>query len=296
MLGHRLALELGGRPGLTVHATVRRAVPEAFRPERVEYVENVEIEAGRAEAVLHPLLGELCPDVIVNAVGAIKQRDLGSAVERTFAVNGLLPHLLAVANPNDRGRVIHVSTDCVFKGDLGGYREADVPDAQDVYGRSKAVGELDYGRHLTLRTSIVGFEIVGHLGLLSWFFRQARGAVLRGYRRAVYSGLPTGVLSRLIADLAEDPRDLSGLWHVASEPITKFDLLDRVNRRFDLGHTLQPDDSVTIDRSLNDDRFRAAMRLPRPTWDALLDDLARDWERWPYAPIYADLRARGAAA
>jgi dTDP-4-dehydrorhamnose reductase len=286
MLGHKLAQVLSSEPGLDVHASVRSGPPaQGFAPRAVTYHRAVDLANG--SAAIAGLLRSLAPDVVVNAVGAIKQKDLYSAVDATFYLNATLPHLLALLNPNPAGRLIHFSTDCVFKGDRGGYTEADAPDAEDLYGRSKACGEVDYGRHLTLRTSIIGFEITGHLGLLSWFLRQPKGSALPGYEGAIYSGLPTATLSRTVLRIIREGDNLSGLYEVASEPISKLDLLRRVNDAFGLGHTLRPDPSVRIDRSLDDARFRAATGTPRPGWDELVDDLVRDYRSLPYADVYA---------
>jgi len=278
MLGHKLVQLLGADPTLELHATVRRVPPPEFAG-GVTYHPGIDVAYGSTR--LRELLDALRPDVVVNAVGAIKQKDLHSAVDETFYLNGAFPHLLALHNPG--GRLIHISTDCVFRGDRGAYTEAERPDAEDLYGRSKAMGEVDYGRHLTLRTSIIGPEISGHLGLLGWFFSQPRGSTLRGYSRAIYSGLPTVVLGRTIHRLIRDDAPLSGIYHVASEPIDKHTLLQRLNEALELGHTILPDDSLRIDRSLDDRRFRKATATPRPGWDELVADLVEDLRTLPYA-------------
>jgi dTDP-4-dehydrorhamnose reductase len=178
----------------------------------------------------------------------------------------------------------------VFRGDRGAYRQDERPDAEDLYGRSKATGELAYGRHLTIRTSIIGFELAGHLGLVSWFFRQPAGSRLSGYTQARYNGLTTGALSRAIADLLTAGQLPTGVWHVASTPISKFELLTRLNTAFGLGHTIVPDDHVRVDRTLDDAPWRQWTGTVRPDWGALVDDLLADWRRHPYADLYAALR------
>lgn len=278
MLGHKLVQVLGADPALDLHATVRRVPPPQFAGGRVTYHPGVEVAYGSAR--IREVLEALRPDVVVNAVGAIKQKDLHSAMDETLYLNGAFPHLLALHHPD--ARLIHISTDCVFRGDRGGYTEGERPDAEDLYGRSKAMGEVDYGRHLTLRTSIIGPEIGGQLGLLGWFCSQPRGSVLRGFTGAIYSGLPTVVLSRTIHRLIRDEAPLSGLYHVASEPIDKHSLLQQVNEALELGHTLLPDDSLRIDRSLDDRRFRDATGTPRPSWSELVAELAEDFRTLPY--------------
>ncbi len=282
MLGHKLCGVLARATALEVHATTRRgAVPPASG---VVVHEGIDLSDGTAS--LAALLDRLAPDVIVNAIGAIKQKDLRSAIDETFFVNATLPHELALLNPNRGGRVVHISTDCVFAGDRGGYRESDRPDATDLYGRSKAVGEIDYGPHLTLRTSIVGFEREGFLGLLSWFFNQPRGSTVQGYTRAIYSGLPTATLARTVRDVLVSGAPLNGLYHVASEPIAKYDLLVRVNDAFGLEVGIERDDTVLLDRSLDDGRFREATSTVRPAWSTLIEELRQDYLENDYDAVY----------
>jgi dTDP-4-dehydrorhamnose reductase len=283
MLGHKLVQVLGADPALEVHATVRRPPPEPFRALAANYHDGVEL--GPRSDRLQQVLREVRPGVVINAVGAIKQKDLYENVDETFYLNGTLPHLLALFAQDDGARIVHFSTDCVFVGDRGGYGDADTPDALDLYGRSKACGEVDYSTHLTVRTSIIGFEIAGHLGLLSWFLRQPRGSTLSGYTRAIYSGLPTATLARTVRALLDRP-EIRGLYTVASEPIAKYDLLQRVNAAFDLGHTLAPNGDFVMDRSLDDTRFRRATGTRRPGWDELVDDLVADFASAPYAQVY----------
>ncbi|HET7233294.1 MAG TPA: sugar nucleotide-binding protein [Longimicrobium sp.] len=292
MLGHKLAHVLSEDAALEVHASTRRLPPEAFRAERATYHEGADLSSA---APLRRVLEAVGPDVVVNAAGAIKQKDLKAAVDETFYVNATLPHLIPLLAPRPV-RMIHFSTDCVFKGDRGGYTEADAPDAEDLYGRSKACGEIDYGRHLTLRTSIIGYETAGFLGLVSWLLKQPEGATLPGYSRAIYSGLPTVTLSRTVRDLILHHPELAGLYHVASEPIDKLTLLEKLSEALGMGHRFTPSEAVIMDRSLNDDRFRAATGTTRPGWDALVAELADDYASLPYAEVYANLRAAPAAA
>jgi dTDP-4-dehydrorhamnose reductase len=284
MLGHKLVQVLGSDRAMEVHCTARQRPPREFSTPGVSYHEGVDLDSDLGR--LKQILGEVAPDVVVNAVGAIKQYKLDSNPEKAFWINGELPHLLPFLNPNPKARVIHFSTDCVFTGARGNYSEADRPDALDVYGRSKACGEMDYGPHLTLRTSIIGFELRGHRGLLSWLLSQPRGSTLPGYRRAIFSGLPTSVLSLLVRRIIMEFPDLSGLYHVASQPITKLDLLNRINTHFDLRDTIVPDDSVVIDRSLTDVRFRAETKTTTPSWDVLIPQLLDDYRSLPYNQIY----------
>lgn len=283
MLGHKLARVFDAEAEWEVHATVRGAPPpEPFAAPGATYHSGVDL--GSAAGIAR-VMDAVRPDVVLNAVGAIKQRDLKAAMDETMFVNGTLPHLLALLAP-EHAKVVHVSTDCVYQGDRGMYTEAERPDAEDLYGRSKAVGEIDYGRHLTLRTSIIGFEVTGHLGLLGWLLRQPPGSTLSGFHRAIYGGVPTVTLARTILRLLREQPALSGLWHVASEPIDKLSLLQRVSEALELGHTFVPDERVVMDRSLDDARFRAATGTARPGWDELTEALAADYRSLPYHDVY----------
>lgn len=290
MLGHKLVEYLAADGSFDLHASMRSADPPRTGPSTVVYHGGVDLQGGTDP--LRELLARLRPDVVINAVGAIKQRDLTKSFDPTLFVNGSLPHALALLNPNPSAKVVHFSTDCVFVGDRGNYTEGDAPDAQDLYGRSKAIGEIGYGRHLTIRTSIIGFELGSHLGLLSWLFRQPLGVPLRGYTGAIFSGLPTANLSRTVRDLLLHQPDLSGLYHVASEPITKYDLLSRLSGRFGLNHEFVVDTSVRIDRSLDDSRFRRLTGTVTPAWDGLVEELWQDYHAGPYDAIYQRLRSQ----
>ena len=161
-------------------------------------------------------LARLRPDAVLNCVGLVKQLDSSRDPLAAIPLNALLPHRLARCCGLLGARLVHVSTDCVFSGRTGGYRESDVPDPVDLYGRSKLLGEVEHAPGLTLRTSIIGLELSRKVGLIEWFLAQ-RG-MIRGFRRAIYTGLTTRVLGRLIERILLDHPDLHGVWQVASAP------------------------------------------------------------------------------
>jgi dTDP-4-dehydrorhamnose reductase len=292
MLGHKLAETLAECTEFEVHCSVRRESSwlAGLASRGVTCHKGIHLESGTAP--IQGLLKTLRPAIVLNAVGAVKQRDLASSFDPTLFLNGTLPHAIALLNPNPAAKVIHFSTDCVFVGDRGGYAESDLPDAEDLYGRSKAIGEIGYGRHLTIRTSIIGFELENHLSLLSWLFRQPLGTPIRGYSKAIFSGLPTATLSRTVRHLLEEQPGIAGLYHVASQPITKYDLLQRISARFGLDHEFVADPSVRIDRSLDDSRFRALTGTPTPGWDELIEELWQDYQSGPYDDVYRQLRSQ----
>lgn len=232
--------------------------------------------------VLHHALAGVEPDFIVNCVGIIKQRPQANDAVASLAINALLPHRLAAWADAWGGRVIHFSTDCVFSGARGAYTEEDPSDAQDLYGRSKFPGEVAAENALTLRTSMIGREIEEHRSLLDWFLAQKSGRV-RGYRRVIYSGVTTNHLADLVAAIIRDHPDLSGLFQVASVPLSKYELLCLLRDAFSADILIEPDDQEVSDRSMRGDKLRRAIGYVAPSWPDLVQQLAADptpYERW----------------
>jgi dTDP-4-dehydrorhamnose reductase len=208
------------------------------------------------------------PEVVVNCIGLIKQRAEAQNPLQALTINALLPHRLAHLCDLINSRLVHISTDCVFSGRRGGYVESDEADAQDLYGRSKFLGEVDYPHAITLRTSIIGHELGGAFGLVDWFLSQ-REAV-KGYTRAIFSGLPTCELARVVMEKVLPRPELHGVYHVSASPIAKYDLLQLVNREYAKGLRIDPDEHLEIDRSLNSTRFREATGYVAPDWPSLI--------------------------
>jgi dTDP-4-dehydrorhamnose reductase len=281
MLGH--ALLAGMAPRHQVWATLRKDRPAyaahaALFADRVLYRVDV-----RKPGALRRALATARPEVVVNAVGLVKQRaDAGDAVA-AVEVNALLPHRLASLCGEVGARLVHVSTDCVFSGAKGGYVETDLPDPVDLYGRSKLLGEVSGPGCLTLRTSMIGLELSRQAGLVEWFLAQ-RGRV-HGYRRAIWSGLTTAELARAVEHLVVQPDPPTGLFHLAASPISKHDLLARLAARLDRTDVeLVPDDAVACDRSLDGQALAARTTYRVPPWDAMLDELAESIRRRSAAP------------
>ena len=290
MLGHKLAHVLGRNPQFKVFATCRGFPSTFLQAPNVDYINNINLSTEKYEADLSRALLHSKPDVVLNAAGAIKQKDLESAFHETLFLNGVVPHWLAIKLTGQGKKLIHVSTDCVFDGKLGNYSEKEPPQVIDLYGRSKAVGEVSYGAHLTLRTSIIGFETQGFLSLLSWFLQQPHDVPLKGFTRAIYSGLPTVNLAHLIEDILLNHLELSGLYHVASQPISKYELLTQFASAMKIKKTILPDSAYTLDRSLDDTLFRKATTTKRPNWSDLLAELVDDFQSLPYETLCENSR------
>jgi dTDP-4-dehydrorhamnose reductase len=225
---------------------------------------------------------EVRPDAVVNCIGIVKQDAAAKDPLASIAVNALFPHRLAVLARAAGARLIHLSTDCVFSGRAGNYSESDAPDAADLYGRTKLLGELDGPGALTLRTSMIGRELSGAHGLVEWFLSQ-RGGRVRGFRRAVFSGFTTLALADILADVIERRPELQGVWNVAAEPINKLDLLTLVRDSYGLDVEIEPDESFVCDRSLDARRFREAAEFAPLDWPEMVERMRRD--STPYEEI-----------
>ena len=213
------------------------------------------------------------PDLVINAIGIIKQLPSSKDVITTLTVNSIFPHQLADLSEEFVFRLITVSTDCVFDGIKGSYSEDDVPNATDLYGKSKNLGELTDGNCLTLRTSIIGRELGSAHSLVEWFMSN-QGKTVKGFVNAIYSGFPTVVFADIIADLIENHSELSGLYHVSSDPINKFDLLTLIKAEYDLDIEIERFEDFKIDRSLDSKRFRTAVGFKPSPWPDMIKAMA----------------------
>lgn len=209
------------------------------------------------------------PNVVINCIGLVKQLASADDLLQALPINALLPHRLARLADVAGARLIHVSTDCVFSGLRGGYRETDFPDANDLYGRSKYLGEVASSLHaITLRTSIIGHELEGNHGLVNWFLSQE--GTVRGFTKAVFSGIPTVELARVIRDFVLPDPQLHGLYQVASQPINKNDLLHLLAAAYEKNIKIVPDSQLVIDRSLDGASFHEATGYLSPEWPELV--------------------------
>lgn len=273
MLGHQLWRHLGARHEVTVALRRRSATFARYGL----FVGSHAIEGFDAmdEASIAATVERARPDAVVNCVGIIKQVAEAKDPIVSLKINSLLPHLLARACQPLGARLVHISTDCVFDGCKGMYVESDPSDATDLYGRSKYLGEIHDSRGITLRTSIIGRELGTANGLIEWFLSQ-RGRPIKGFRKAVFSGFTTQELSRIIERVIVQHRQLSGLWHVSAEPISKFDLLTLANGAFGADVDIAPEETFAIDRSLDSTRFREATGYRPPSWPEMVRELAAD--------------------
>ena len=274
MLGNTLLRNFSTRPELTVHATTRSSngLDRWFSPDLVTCIYPF-VDADNFDSVLR-VLGDVRPDVVINCIGVIKQ--LASAKDPlvTIPINTLFPHRLALACKAAGSRLIHISTDCVFSGTKGMYTENDPSDADDLYGKSKYLGEVDSPHCVTIRTSIIGHELSTKYSLVDWLLSQ-EGQV-KGFTKAIYTGFPTVEMARIVAEYVIPNESLSGLYQVSSEPISKYDLLIRVANQYGKLIDIEPSADFHCDRSLDSTRFRETTGYIPPSWEEMIEAMWLD--------------------
>ena len=269
MLGHIAFRWFAGLRGYHTLGTVRRqAIPAPIQ--RLQTA-TARLQPGfdALEATqLEQLVQDFRPDAVINCVGLVKQLEASRDPLQAIPVNALLPHRLAELCGRTGSRLVHLSTDCVFSGRRGLYREDDPPDPIDLYDCTKLIGEPVGPHVVTLRTSMIGPELISRHGLLSWFLSEP--GPVRGYARAVFSGLPTVEVARVLAEHVLPNRELSGTYHLASDPIDKYALLKLVADEYSLPTPIERDENLVIDRSLDGSRFKAATGFAPAPWPELV--------------------------
>ena len=272
MIGNAMLKVLSKCDGMEVWGTVRSpGVLKKFEPAFRDHI----VIGGDVENTewLVRTLTELRPQVAINCIGLVKQLQGANDPLLVLPINAMWPHRLARACESIKCRLVQLSTDCVFSGRKGGYKETDEPDPIDLYGRSKLLGEVNYAHTLTLRTSIIGEELEGSHGLVSWFLGQREK--VKGFTRAFFSGLPSFEMAEIVRDFVIPHPDLSGLYHVASDRISKYDLLHLLNVEYNRGLHIEPDDTLKIDRSLDPSLFRKMTGYVAPTWAELVPKMRK---------------------
>jgi len=275
MLGSTIFQQLFNNSQHQVWGTIRNSYNLRYFPENTHQNLIKNIDVLEHDALVHAFT-QVKPDVVINCVGVIKQLAHANNPLTTLPINAMLPHRLASLCELTKTRLIHISTDCVFSGNQGMYVEDDVSDATDLYGKSKYIGELhDYPSAITLRTSIIGHEINSNYSLVNWFLSQKDN--ISGYDKAIFSGLTTLEFARIIHDYVMPNPILSGLHHVAAQPINKFDLLSIIADIYEKKISITPDSTLVIDRSLNAQRFNQATQYSPPDWPTLITAMHKDY-------------------
>jgi dTDP-4-dehydrorhamnose reductase len=275
MLGHKLVQVLQRR--FNVCATFRTSFADfehfgLFNPDPEKVFSNVDVENFDA---VREVFSRFKPNVVINAVGVIKQISTSKDVVKTLKINSIFPHHLAQLSQDSNARLITVGTDCVFTGRKGNYTETDVSDAEDLYGKSKNLGEIVAPNCLTLRTSIIGRELETSHSLVEWFLSH-RGGTVKGFTEAVFSGFSTVIIADIISDLIENHKNLEGLYHVSSRPISKYELLCLLRQFYKVPVEIEPSADFKIDRSLDSTKFRAETGFESPAWEYMVERMVQD--------------------
>ena len=273
MLGHKLLQRLS--VGHDVWGTVREAVDQAPPIPGIGRERLIGEVSASNLATINQAVEQIRPDAVLNCIGIVKQIDAAKDAVTSITINALLPHQLGALCERMGARLIHFSTDCVFSGRAGPYRESDQPDATDLYGRSKLLGEVERAGCLTIRTSIVGRELRRGTGLFEWFISQ-RGKEVRGYRQALYTGLTTQAMADVVRMILEFQPGLSGVWQVSADPIDKCSLLELVDQVYGLDIHIEPDETFHCDRRLDSSRFRTITGWSPPSWQAMVEAMHAD--------------------
>lgn len=274
MLGSSMFRALSRDPTLETFGSIREAnARQHFVPELHDaLIPNVNLNG---ESGLLSAFAVTKPDVVINCIGIIKQLPNANDHLESLAINSTLPHRLAKYCNATGAKLIHFSTDCVFSGKQGLYKEEDFPDSHDLYGRTKFLGEVAYENSVTLRTSLIGHELNRSKSLIDWFLSQS--GEVKGFTKAIFSGLPTIEIARVVKQHVIPCSKLSGLYHLSVDPINKFDLLNLVATTYGKEIKIIPDDKLVIDRSLNSDRFRTATGFKPKAWPELIKDMHKEF-------------------
>jgi dTDP-4-dehydrorhamnose reductase len=280
MLGHKLVQTFNDQ--FDVWTTLKRKFSDYEKYgifDENKTIEAVDIEEFES---VENVVKKIKPQVIINAVGIIKQLPSSKNVVKTLSINSIFPHKLVEVADRYSAKLIQISTDCVFDGEKGNYTEEDVSNATDVYGKSKNLGEIVGANCLTLRTSIIGRELQTSHSLVEWFL-SSRGKKIKGFSNAIYSGFPTIVLADIIADLIHNHKDVAGLYHVSSEPINKLELLKLLNKAYRAEVEIEPFDDFRIDRSLDSSKFRQETGFSPASWEKMIERMTNDptpYQKW----------------
>ena len=277
MLGSTLFRVLSQDSSLRIYGAVRQKNTKTFFP-KILAKNIIALDDIERNQSVRALLQKTKPDVVINCIGLIKQLDEANEVLQAIPINSVLPHRLSLLTKEVGARLILISTDCVFSGKKGNYKETDRADCTDLYGQSKLLGEITDEKHvLTIRTSIVGHELRGGHSLVNWFLKQKKSAT--GYCKAIYSGLPTVELANIIRNTVLPNPKLNGLYQIASEPISKYDLLHLIAKTYDKKIVISKSNTLKINRSLSYAKFKKQTGYRPKPWNQLIDEMYIDHQQ-----------------
>ena len=271
MLGHTLYKEMVKEDKYDIYGTTRNSsgLDNYFTStERMSIRSGV--DADNFDTIIRAI-ASVQPNIIINCIGIIKQLPIAKDPLTAITVNAQLPHRISLVARSANARLIHISTDCVFNGKKGNYNENDPSNAEDLYGKTKFLGEIDYPHCITIRTSIIGHELKTEFSLIDWFMSQKDE--INGFTKAIYSGFPTYEMVNILANYVIPNENLSGLYQVSSAPISKYDLLEIMKDVYKKDIIINKYDDFILDRSLDSSKFQAATGYKAPDWKSMLSDM-----------------------
>ena len=273
LIGSTIFKHLSDNANLIVFGTIRNPADKLFFPP-VQAKKLYDSFLASDHHKWDKILRKIRPQIVINCLGITKHVVGGNDPLITIPINSYFPHYLNARCQEYGARLIHISSDCVFSGNRGGYLESDTPDAEDFYGRSKALGEVTDGSAITLRTSTIGHELKNAFGLLDWFLAQKSSC--HGYRNAYFSGVTTLELAKIIESYVIPNSQLQGLYHIGASKISKYNLLTQIACEYGKKIEIIPNTTFKINRSLNSDRFYEATGYRPPSWKQLVREMHLD--------------------
>ena len=269
MLGNTLIKTISKDKSYKVYGTLRKDIKFFDKNNSIKIFKNISCERKNE---WQEILMKVKPDIIINCIGVVKQLNEINDPQLSIFTNSLFPHQLHDACKEINSKLIHISTDCVFSGKKGLYSEIDNPDPSDFYGLSKLLGEINSEDSLTIRTSIIGHSLNSNHGLIDWFLNQ-KNSKIKGYTKAIFSGLTTLELSKVFLKFILPNYSLKGIIHISNVPISKFDLLNLVSRIYKKSIIISPDDNLILDRSLNSRKFIKQTGYIPPSWETMIEEM-----------------------
>jgi len=270
LLGSTLLKYFSKQSNIKCYGIIRKN-SDIDKLKNIKNVKLYKIDYNNKNSILK-VFNKIKPNLIINCIGVVKQLTHKNQLSEIIRINSFLPHYLTeLANVKSKTRFIQFSTDCVFSGTKGKYKETDFPGAQDIYGRSKLLGELTYPNTLTLRTSIIGHELQTKYSLLSWFLDQKKP--IKGYKNAIFSGLTALEIAKFLDKFIIPNKKLNGMYHLSGNTISKYELLNLVKSVYKKDIKIIIDKKVKINRSLNSNLLQKQTGYKPPNWTKLIQEM-----------------------
>jgi dTDP-4-dehydrorhamnose reductase len=275
MIGHKM-FQVLTRKGWDVYGSVQKDRAEylGYGPQTQVFESSKifdKVDLSSDENLLS-LLNRVRPQVVINCVGITLRKEQIKDLNYCLTLNSFLPQKIRCWVEQNGAYLIHFSTDCVFSGEESPYSESSIPTALDIYGRTKYLGEVMGPHSLTLRGSMIGLELFGKTELLEWAL-ACKGKAIRGFTNAIYSGVTTDFMAKLVDLVLQQKTLLTGVYQVSSDPICKFDLLAKINTAFQLKMTITPDGSYSSNKTLDSRKIQDLLKIKIPSWDHMIADL-----------------------